>query len=439
MKRKIQTVLLIIGLIILFLIVFFLVKSTVRYIKLKSEGKKTLENNMKIEIKDDVSLDLVGLLDSYGVPYSPNVENSFFYYLETDLDSRNMLGETVDLFNLYINKTWEVNGIINNRITFEEMTDLKNFSLDFTRYKYTDSVVKNNLKYNCDEDKKDVVIADYISSLENPCVIYSCSANDLFYYYGVSFESLTIKKGIELINNFDNGLDSLQEGIISNIETIIDINPKSQIFIMGLYLPSDNYFIQAVASGIINKVNKMICKICEQYENCYYVDVSCVSNYVLDGDFHPNSDGQKVIANKLAQSISKNFKANVLSTGLKGKTVERSKLNYYSGELNAIDIMQDIDRENLLRSNYVEWTVALERSLNNLYPNGVTYHQLKNVKDEMVEMCDKNDKDALSHAIDVVVAEYKIFYQIDESQHSLHPETKKNDKLGLISYYKTEE
>ena len=58
MKRKI-------GRLILFLLVAFLLLNTVFYLKLKAKGDRLLDTGISIETQQ--SLDLIGLLDSYGV------------------------------------------------------------------------------------------------------------------------------------------------------------------------------------------------------------------------------------------------------------------------------------------------------------------------------------------------------------------------------------
>ena len=262
-KGIIKIIFYVVGLIILVGVMV----SFVRYISLKKDKKVTLEQGVEISLKDEYSkIDLVGLLDSYGVPYSGNVDQSFMDLIEAELSKDNKLNSRLDLYNLYINKTCHLDGIFNNRVTINEMVDMKNFSLDFVRYKYKDKI-KTSLTYEYDVEHGEQSVYDYVSSLENPVVLYSCSANDLFYYYGTSLESLTVKSGIELLQNLDNGLDFLEDNVNRNIETLIECNPKCQVFVMGIYVPSDNFIINRTGAIVINKINNRLKSVCEQYEN----------------------------------------------------------------------------------------------------------------------------------------------------------------------------
>lgn len=427
-KGIIKIIFYVVGLIILVGIMV----SFVRYISLKKDKKVTLEQGVEISLKDEYSkIDLVGLLDSYGVPYSGNVDQSFMDLIEAELSKDNKLNSRLDLYNLYINKTWHLDGIFNNRVTINEMVDMKNFSLDFVRYKYKDKI-KTSLTYEYDVEHGEQSVYDYVSSLENPVVLYSCSANDLFYYYGTSLESLTVKSGIELLQNLDNGLDFLEDNVNRNIETLIECNPKCQVFVMGIYVPSDNFIINRMGAIVINKINNRLKSVCEQYDNVYYVDVSSVSFAVLEGDFHPNQDGQKIIASKLAASISENLK--------KPKdyyVLPRDKGVVKQDVVSSDDFVVLFKECELPKRDYIEYAVAIEWVLDELDCKNVTSECLIDIEDDVIAKLDESENlDLFIKGYNVVRIEHKILDGMIESQFSLHPETKENDKLSLIQYYK---
>lgn len=417
---------------IVIIILIGVIVNFAKYISLKKDKKITLEQGVIFSLEDNTpKIDLVGLLDSYGVPYSSSVDESFMDLLEKELEKNNKINSRLDLFNLYINKTWHLDGIFNNRVTINEMIDIKNFSLDFVRYKYEDKI-KTTLSYEYDEKYGEESIYDYVSSLDNPVVLYSCSANDLFYYYGTSLESLTFERGVELLKNLDNGLDFLEVNVQRNMDTLIVCNPKCQIFVMGIYVPSDNFFVNRAGAIVINKMNNRIKSVCEKYDNVYYVDVSSVSFAVLDGDFHPNQEGQKIIASKLATSISENLK---------------SPMNYPIRSGDVIVVNQEIvtcdefvERFNecpLPMRDYIEYSVAIEWTLNELNCQNVTSECLVEIENDVIIKLDGTiDKDLFKKGYNIVKIEHKILDGIIESGNSLHPETKENDKLSLIPYYK---
>lgn len=431
---KKRTVFRILLLIIACLFIVTLIIGIVRFISLKKERDKALDQGVVIEIKNETigKIDLVGLLDSYGVPYNPSVNSSFFDLLKDELDCQGLLGSNLDLFNLYINKTWHVNGIFNNRVTINEMIEMKNFALDFVRYKYGDRV-KETLHYEADEETGERAVFDYVANLANPVIVYSSSANDLFYYFGSSLESLTLGKTIEILRNMSAGLDFLESNVKGNIDTLLNCNSKCQIFVMGLYLPSGNFILNRLGSSLIQKINDRLAAVCNRYDNVYFVDVSAVCFEVLEGDFHPNQNGHLIMANKLARSISDNLKP--------VKEYAFDNLNEISTTTNQIvdvDVFVRKFKEcTLPMRNYLEYSTAIEWVLHESGYKDASWKSLAEIEADVVKgLGGFIDIELFQKGYNICVIEHKILEGTIEAEHSLHPSTKKNDKIGLITYYK---
>ncbi len=418
-------------LVLLGLILLTLVMNLISYISLKKDKKKSLAEGVVINLEGVDSVDLVGLLDSYGVTYSAEVYDSFMDLIESELNGKNIKTTRLDLFNLYINKTWHVDGALNNDVTINDMIEFKNFALDFVRHKYGEGRIKTSLSYESDAENGDVSVYDYIRSLDNPVVLYSCSANDLFYYYGTSLESLNAKRVIEIIKYADDGFDFLENNVKRNMDSIIACNPKSQVFVMGLYMPSDNFWLNRLGSTFINKINKRLKRVCNQYDNVYYVDVSSVSLCVLEGDFHPDQDGQKIIANKLSKSISENLKP------VKEYSCNPVVKDEKEMEVFAVDEFVSEYQESDLRTNdYVEYATKIEWVLDQLDCKNTSYKCLeKNKKDIILKLGSSINPEEFEKGYKICVIEHKILNGMIEGEFSLHPETKHNDKLSLIDYY----
>lgn len=418
-------------LVLLSLVLLILVMNLISYISLKKDKKKSLDEGVVIHLEDVKSIDLVGLLDSYGVPYSAEVDNSFMDLIESELNADNIKTTRLDLFNLYINKTWHVDGVLNNDVSINDMIKFKNFALDFVRHKYGEGRIKTSLSYESDAENGDVSIYDYIKPLDNPVVLYSCSANDLFYYYGTSLESLNAKRVIEIIKYADDGFDFLENNVKRNMDSIIACNPKSQIFVMGLYMPSDNFWLNRLGSTFINKINKRLRRVCDKYDNVYYVDVSSVSLCVLEGDFHPDQDGQKIIANKLSKSISENLKP------VKEYSCNPVVKNEKEMEVFAVDEFVAEYQESDLRTNdYVEYAIKIEWVLDQLECKNTSYKCLEENKTDVISKLGSSiSPEEFEKGYEICVIEHKILNGMIEGEFSLHPETKHNDKLSLIDYY----
>ncbi len=371
-------------------------------------------------------------MDSYGVPYSAEVPMSFYNLIESALDDNGELSSSLDMFNLYANKTWQLNGVFENGLTIGEFKRLQNFSIDFTRHKFP-SKIKDDMFYPTDEVLSDVRIYDYIQSLDNPVIIYSCTANDIFYYFGASPASLTPKKCFEIAENFNKEAESIGNHVQENLDTIFECNPNSCIYVLGLYLPSDNFFLNAVAAGVVDRFNKEIEKACESYSNAQYVDVSCLAYCVLDGDFHPNYRGHQVLAAKLSETISNDYR-NTQETidkqeyspqsGTPVSALSEQECKDIAGKLNISLSSYDYDPD-----DYVECAVAFEQALYDNALENLSYIDIEMAYTYLKPLLN-NETEAFDKAILVEIAEKKMLYGIIEKENALTPETVKNDKLS---------
>lgn len=393
-----------IGSIILMILLVAAAWNTVQYYKLKQTAERFLKSTERIHVEEPV--DIVGLLDSYGVPYSPSVEKSFMGYLEEDLESQGMLSSSLDLFGLYINKTWEVDGIFQNDVTIGEMKTMQNFGMDFVRHKYGKERIREDLVYTCNHELEDVTVASYYSDLEHPVVFYSCAANDLFYYFGTSLESLSLTKAIRIIRNFSNGLSLLKKEIKSNLETLTAYNPKAVILVMGLYVPSDNIFLQRAGSAVIDRINGIIADACEEYANAVYVDVTCLSFAVLEGDFHPDEKGQEIIYQILKEKFSFFSFRNIETPSaevLKPIYEEAEEDRGFIDPVNVEWVEWSKGLENA-HYDYVEWAVIFERFLYKRGLESIPYEKLIDLKERYFS----NALQELYEGIEILAIERKI-------------------------------
>lgn len=432
-KGKSRMVVKIIAAAVLALALISLVVGIIRFEMLKKERDEAMKQGIEITLSDQSigKIDLVGLLDSYGVPYSESVGQSFFDLIRNELERQNLLGSELDLFNLYINKTWHMDGIFENKVTINEMIQMKNFSLDFVRAKYSEKI-KQSLCYTLDSQNGERTIYEYVEQLNNPVVVYSCSANDLFFYFGTSLESLTIKKAAEVICNVGPGLDFLEGNIQKNINTILSCNPKSQVFVMGLYLPADNFFVNRAGSLFIRKINNRIQEVCNRFENVYYVDVSSVCFEILEGDFHPNQNGQTIMAHELAKAMSANIKP---VREYPYDSIMKEKMVNPRIDVNVV--VEKFREYSYSMRDYVEYSTAFEWSLHETGFKDASWESLLLCEDIIIEMLgDSIDSEQFRKGYEICIIEHKILEGIIEAEQSLHPEGKKNDKIGLMPYLK---
>lgn len=420
-----------IGFIICTLLILFGVWNAYEYFSLKNIANVRIQQEIKIDT--DQSIDLLGLMDSYGVNYHPSVLVNFQNLLEDSLAMDGTLSSSLNLFNLYCNKTWELDGVFANDVTIGEFVKVQNYSLDFARHKYGDSI-KTDLVYAAPEGLEDVSIREYTQQLEHPVILYSCTANDLFYYFSVSLESLTIGKIMTLIQKWKPGLDLLKDEVIHNIETLTNCNPNAQVFVMGIYVPTDNFFLQRLGSPFVNAVNGRIEAACNLYDNVYYVDCSSVCFSVLDGDFHPDSDGQHQIAAALMESINKNLKEFPDTETAAHSDSPKQNDNPVQARVTADTVWKQMIETGLPLEDYVEYSVAFELVLQLSGMDDITVKELLWLENDFDTVLDGENLKWMRAALDIIATERKTHQGFDLKQYTLN-ENVQNDKLSLIRYY----
>lgn len=423
MKKKIC-------LFICLLLILFAGWNVYQYFSLKNIADERIHQEIKVDT--DQNIDLLGLMDSYGVNYHPSVPVNFQDVLEEALNSDGKLSSSLNLFNLYCNKTWELEGVFTSDVTIGEFVKIQNYALDFTRHKYGNQI-KTDLVYRAPTDLEDVSIREYTTNLRHPVILYSCTANDLFYYFNVSLESINAGKVVSLIRNWKQGLDLLKDEVRCNIETLTTCNPNAQVFVMGIYVPTDNFFLQRLGSPFVNAINGRIEAACNLYDNVYYVDCSSVCFSVLDGDFHPDSDGQHQIATALMDSINENLKE-FPYTAFDYSDSPKQKENPVQARVTADTVWKQMLDTGLPLEDYVEYSVAFELVLQLSGMEDITAEELVWLENDFDTVLVGENLKMMKEALGIIRTERKIHQGFDLKQYTLN-EKVQNDKLSLIRYY----
>ena len=421
--------------IIIGIIIISLLWQVSEYYILKSDAEKTRKRNISLDLEDKV--DLIGLLDSYGVLFSPYVKESFLDNLCEKCKDEDAFSSVLDMYNLYINKTWNLEGELKNGVTLSEHVLMQNYSIDFARHKFGDSI-KDKLKYACDNEKGNMTLYRYIADCKNPAILYSCAANDLFFYYDANPATMTLPKVINILLHAEQGIGLMEEGIAQNIDSLLECNPSAQIYIMGLYVPSDNFFIQRAATPFINHINHTIENICNQRNQVYYIDVSCLSFCVIDGDFHPDQNGQIIIAEKLAKALNEHINDEKVQNQEKqevdvtGNDNESSNKEYSEEEL-----FNAVGKVSLPMNDYVECSVAIEKAFSELGWEDIIESDIKRIRPGFLSLWkdDTHLQKDMEKALDILYIERKILRGVDLKKYALYPNDVVNDKLSLIDYY----
>lgn len=232
-------------------------------------------------------LTIIGLNDSQGV----NTTTTFFKkglleYLALALTTDDLNPTVINAFSLLMNKTEHIDYFLENNLSLEEIKLSQIYSVVSALEKVMRDVhlpqllgkVGNLYKliYQIDEKDKDLRIASELQRVSEPVLIYSSGVNDLM--REIHNNPFTIKKDYQNRNktpNFYYTLEKSQdsrvlnkviENIQRNIENILKINHRTDIYTLGAYVPVSLQVEEMnIFKELIIKYNELLSGICKEY------------------------------------------------------------------------------------------------------------------------------------------------------------------------------
>lgn len=263
---------------------------------------------------------IVGLNDSQGV----NTTSTFFKkglleYLAASLTNEQLTPEVINAFSLTMNKTEHIDYFLRNNLTLEEIklsqiysviSALEKAASDFHLPKFLGQIGNAyRLIYTPQVGDEKVKIATELKSAIEPTVIYSSGVNNLMremsanpfgirrdyktkdqrpnYYY-------TLKKSKD-----PKVLKSIIEGIMRNYDSILEINPKTDIYTLGAYIPKSLQIEEMnIFRDLILEYNEKLKELNREY-NGTYVDTEEVGKKFnnSEANFHISTAGHNALAN----------------------------------------------------------------------------------------------------------------------------------------------
>lgn len=144
-----------------------------------------------------------------------------------------------------------------------------------------------------DEIKRQIKNADYI--------LITIGGNDLF-QSGQTYMNLDPKQVLQLRQSYLKNL----EAVLKELRTV---NPEAMIFQVGLYNPFIDLNDAQVTTKIVREWNFETSKLLDQDKKAILVPTFdlfqiSVNDYLYTDKFHPNAEGYKLIAERIASLIS---------------------------------------------------------------------------------------------------------------------------------------
>lgn len=294
---------------------------------------------------------VMGGSESIGVPcavYNKNAK-SFLYTIKDFISNEENDVEVIDMFNMFINKTWNIDEILKHNLTLKEIKQLKETCIDVNsedllcKLAYPKGLSKLDPVLPGDSEKR---ITDMMREADDLIMFYQSGSNNIMYELqanplGALFDKKMRNRGISLMKD-----DEIMKNVINemerNIYNILTIKDDTRLHIMSLYLPKafvllqDKHYGFKVVNDFIKRFNESIMELSFKYA-ATYVDIEPISSYCAKGglDFHVNKKGYDLLTDIAFNSISSSDQGNRMyfkgsefetdNTGLDGMILDANK------------------------------------------------------------------------------------------------------------------
>lgn len=263
---------------------------------------------------------ILGLNDSQGV----NTTTTFFKkglleYLAAALTTEELVPEVINAFSLTMNKTEHIDYFLRNNLTLEEIKLSQIYSVisalekvmeDFHLPKFLGQIGNvYRLIYNPQPEDRKIKLATSLRQAQEPTVIYSSGVNNLM--REVSANPFGIKKDYQTKDKRPNyyftlekakdpkTLRTVMEGIMQNYDSILGINPTTDIYTLGAYIPKSLQIEEMnIFRDLVLEYNEKLKKLSREY-NGTFIDTEEVGKEFnnSEANFHISTAGHNALAN----------------------------------------------------------------------------------------------------------------------------------------------
>lgn len=279
----------------------------------------------------DQGLLIIGLNDSQGV----NVTSTFFKkglldYLADSLTNNELKPKVINTFSLTLNKTEHINYFLENNLSVEEIklsqiysavSAFKKVMTDINLPAFLGNIgIIYKFVYAPKNGDEKINISTSLKQTSKPIVIYSSGVNDLMREVGANpfgiksdYKARNTKPNYNYTLNKTNDSKTLEKVIDSikgNFENIFAINPNTDIYVLGAYVPKSLQNEEMnIFRNLVIDYNKRLSELCNQY-GITFVDTEEIGKKYnsSENNFHISSAGHNALANYILGCIYQNLK-----------------------------------------------------------------------------------------------------------------------------------
>ncbi|SDK17812.1 Lysophospholipase L1 [Sediminibacillus albus] len=144
---------------------------------------------------------------------------------------------------------------------------------------------------------------------EADIILVTIGANDIMKVVKNNFTNLEYEPFVRERDNYQDRLQSI-------FDKMLELNPDASIYLLGFYNPFENYFSNVEQLGqIINDWNSTGSSLALEYEHVNYIPTkdlfqNAEQDLLYEDNFHPNSIGYKLIAERVLEYIRPEIERN---------------------------------------------------------------------------------------------------------------------------------
>lgn len=269
---------------------------------------------------------IIALNDSQGVNVSRNIfEKGFLEFLTDTLSFDDFTPEVINAFSLCMNKTEHIDYFFQNNLNVEEIKRSQVYSAvsawkkglsDFHCPQFFGNLAYlYKFVYKIKSEDKNLRLSSALMEASEPIVIYSSGANNLMRAVGSDPSNIKWQyKKRNTLPHYNYVLEKAQDpniltdtilSVKKNFETILNINPNSDIYTIGAYIPKSlrkkemNLFRDLAYS-----YNKSLKDLCDQY-HITFIDTENIGKKYnnSESNFHVTTEGHNALASHILNYI----------------------------------------------------------------------------------------------------------------------------------------
>lgn len=273
--------------------------------------------------KKNKDLTIIGLNDSQGVNTTTLFRKGLLEFIVDNLEDDEIKTTVINAFSLMFNKTEHINYLLKSNPSLDEIKDLQVYGIvkaiekamsDFHMPKFLGKVgYVSKALYKTKAGDKNIKLTDTLKDAKEPIVIYSSGANDLMREGWNNPFSIdkdykkdndAYKYALDKLSNKDS-IKRVIGRVEENIDNILSINDKTDIFTLGLYIPkSMQNEGMKVFNDAIKMYNEFLQVICDKY-HLNYVDtgLNALKNNKSKMNFHVTTRGHNDLAKEVLEQL----------------------------------------------------------------------------------------------------------------------------------------